>query len=276
MQTRNGLRKTAQITTSEMLRELVLRKNDSSYALFGVVKPHVMNADSQFTALTWDLSADTLDIFYWSQLPKCIRTTSFVVPTGGIVEYGNELFARNTADLDSSAIVLLQFRDASSHVLLYEASINMADYQGDTALYVLDRHDLTAHAGSSVYMCLDVQDTASADSWEVQVITSIDTMQQQKRSAAGHVVPSTVHLHQNVPNPFNPSTTITYELAEDLPVRLQVFDQFGRCVATLDEGSKSAGMHTVTFNARNLPSGVYYCRLRAGDQVRSRKMLFVK
>jgi hypothetical protein len=83
-------------------------------------------------------------------------------------------------------------------------------------------------------------------------------------------------LHQNSPNPFNPSTEIRYELGQDSWVELSVFDLAGRRVLSLYEGFQAAGERTVPCDARTLGSGTYVYRLRVGDQVLSRKMVVLK
>ncbi|MCZ7556773.1 MAG: T9SS type A sorting domain-containing protein [Bacteroidia bacterium] len=274
--TTTGLRKSTSILVSDPLRELVVRKNDSSYAMFGIVKPHVIAAGENYTEIEWDLEGDSLDLRWWSDIGRCMRTAPFTVPTGGAVEYGNELYAEYPADLDSSMVVLVRFRDASSHQVLLENSIDMYGYQGDTALYVLDRHDLSNIGGSTVYMCIELADTTSADGWEVQVITSLDTLQQQKAMAHDAPRPTGLTLEQNAPNPFNPTTSISYGIESDAHVELLVHDHLGRKVATLVQQHTAAGRHRVTFDARNLPSGVYYYRLSALGQSLTRKMTLLR
>src|SRR5690625_4411415 len=89
-------------------------------------------------------------------------------------------------------------------------------------------------------------------------------------------LPTQTSLEQNYPNPFNPSTIIRYNLAAESDVQLDVFDTLGRRVATLVEGTKSAGAHTVNFDASGLNSGIYFYRLRAQNQVFSKQMILVK
>ena len=94
----------------------------------------------------------------------------------------------------------------------------------------------------------------------------------------------TFSLSQNFPNPFNPVTTIEYELAEAAEVRLVIFNILGQEVARLLDETKRAGVHTITFDASDLSSGIYFYRLkasptsvwRAGDFVRTRKMVLLK
>lgn len=93
---------------------------------------------------------------------------------------------------------------------------------------------------------------------------------------AGTHGPVTFSLGQNFPNPFNPSTIITYQLAKNEYVVLRVFDMLGRKVATLVDGRQAAGDHSVTFNAGNLPSDVYLYRLVAGAFHATGKLLLLR
>jgi len=89
-------------------------------------------------------------------------------------------------------------------------------------------------------------------------------------------LPNSVELRQNFPNPFNPSTTIRYELPLENRVKLEVFDILGRKVKTLVDGRIQAGYHTVQFDARDLASGVYIYRLVTDNAVRVQKMTLIK
>lgn len=89
-------------------------------------------------------------------------------------------------------------------------------------------------------------------------------------------IPTAFVLQQNYPNPFNPETTIRYQMAEAGPVRLDVVDLLGRTVAVLVDDVRGVGTHAVTFEARDLPGGLYLYRLQAGDAVRVRKMILAK
>ncbi len=84
-------------------------------------------------------------------------------------------------------------------------------------------------------------------------------------------------LGQNYPNPFNPSTQIDYSLPKQSFVNLKVYNTLGEEVATLVHNNlQPAGVYTQVFNASNLPSGVYYYRISAGDYTDVRKMILVK
>ena len=83
-------------------------------------------------------------------------------------------------------------------------------------------------------------------------------------------------LSQNYPNPFNPKTAISFQLSANSSVALRVFDVLGREVAVLVNGEKPAGVYRVTWDAKNLPSGVYLYRLQAGAFVETRKTLLLR
>lgn len=89
-------------------------------------------------------------------------------------------------------------------------------------------------------------------------------------------LPTDVVLAENYPNPFNPETTIPYRLPEASEVEIVVFNTLGREVATLARGFKSAGRHEAVFRADGLPSGVYLYRMRAGNVVRTGRMVLQK
>jgi len=92
----------------------------------------------------------------------------------------------------------------------------------------------------------------------------------------GSVYPKAFQLLQNYPNPFNPSTQITYTLAKSTNVSLRIYDILGREIATLVNGKNQPGEHTITWNASNVPSGVYFYRIVAGDFVQTKKMVLTK
>jgi hypothetical protein len=90
-------------------------------------------------------------------------------------------------------------------------------------------------------------------------------------------IPDEIVLLKNYPNPFNPSTTIAYELSNASQVSLIVFDVLGRKVATLvNNQAQMSGRHSQRFDASRLASGVYIYQLRAGETVKTGKMMLIK
>jgi len=95
------------------------------------------------------------------------------------------------------------------------------------------------------------------------------------------IPPSNFTLDQNYPNPFNPSTVIGYQLPVSSDVTLKVYDLLGREITTLVDEYKPAGNYEVILdshsgNVRNLPSGVYFYQLKAGNFIQTKKMLLLK
>ena len=80
-------------------------------------------------------------------------------------------------------------------------------------------------------------------------------------------------LYQNYPNPFNPSTSIRYAIRTNQFVLVKVYDMLGNEVATLVNEEKPAGNYEVRFNTTQLPGGVYFYKLQAGNFSETRKMI---
>jgi serine protease AprX len=90
------------------------------------------------------------------------------------------------------------------------------------------------------------------------------------------VVASGFSLSQNYPNPFNPSTKINYQLPISGFVNIKVFDITGKEIATIINQQQNSGYHTVSFNAGNLSSGIYFYKIQSGNFIATRKMTLIK
>jgi hypothetical protein len=88
--------------------------------------------------------------------------------------------------------------------------------------------------------------------------------------------PATFALDQNFPNPFNPSTSISFSLPERTVVSLKIRTMLGQDVATLASGELPAGNHVRRWEAAGFPSGLYFCTLQAGALTKTRAMLLVR
>jgi len=95
-------------------------------------------------------------------------------------------------------------------------------------------------------------------------------------SVAGEPVLEQFALQQNYPNPFNPVTTIAYEIPQRTVVTVRVFNMLGEEVATLVNGEREAGIHSVRWDASGISSGVYFYRLIAGNLAQTRKLCLMK
>lgn len=145
-------------------------------------------------------------------------------------------------------------------------------------IYVLDKDEFTplsTHNGSFIVQTWE----AHSSRWLKILIGT--TSFAEAHSGGIPLVPLAYALEQNFPNPFNPSTTIRYQLSKKSNVRLEVFNLLGQLVKTLVRGEQVTGTYSVRWNGDNtngLPvaSGMYIYRLRAGDYAASRKMMLAR
>lgn len=109
---------------------------------------------------------------------------------------------------------------------------------------------------------------------------TIKYSQNSDRTAQGNftqdALRSSPHILTNSPNPFNPSTTIRFELRAASCISLKVHDTAGRLVATLVNGWRDAGVHEVTFDGSGLPSGIYLARITTNVGSQTQKLVLMK
>jgi trimeric autotransporter adhesin len=89
-------------------------------------------------------------------------------------------------------------------------------------------------------------------------------------------IPQRYTLEQNFPNPFNPSTTIRYEIPRDVKVTIEVYNILGQKIRTLVDEEHSAGVYQIVFTGEMLASGVYFYRLQAGNYTEIKKMVLLR
>ena len=89
-------------------------------------------------------------------------------------------------------------------------------------------------------------------------------------------IPNSFDLEQNYPNPFNPSATIRYSIPNPSTVIIKVYDLLGKEIETLVNEEKLTGTYELSWDASNLPSGVYFYRLLAGSFIETKKMILLK
>lgn len=121
-------------------------------------------------------------------------------------------------------------------------------------------------SGSSVQM--------NAGLWPAVIMSEQEAT--PRPDAPSDELPDAFRLKAAYPNPFNPSTRISYALPEASDVRLTVYNAVGQRVRTLVDRRQTAGHHEIVFQAVGLPSGIYYYRLRAGAYAEVRAVSLVK
>ena len=102
------------------------------------------------------------------------------------------------------------------------------------------------------------------------VMSTVDTDEEEPP------VPNSFALHPNYPNPFNPSTTITYDVPRAADVRIAIYDALGRRVEVLGRWHRAPGTYTANWNADRFPSGIYFCRLETAGFAQVKKMILLR
>ncbi len=129
--------------------------------------------------------------------------------------------------------------------------------------------------GKSYFWRVRAFNESGASAWMEKYLFSVSipsSIEEDDHSA----IPPEYILDFNYPNPFNPDTTIRYALTERSFVDLRVYDLVGREISVLVDDELPAGYHTVTFNGKNLSSGIYVYRLIAKPSVESEKEIFIQ
>ncbi|MBA7652072.1 hypothetical protein ES703_59901 [subsurface metagenome] len=197
-------------------------------------------------------------------------------------QFGIKLWTRITDDNNENASVRMVLlpppppeQDGSSFIVL-----PMTDPDGD-GRYVVTLYDL---AGPGIYNTfIYATDDSRHTTFPVRrqfFLTEADFLAVGSESISDPL-PEAFNLHQNFPNPFNPYTTILYDLPEPTLVKLTLYDILGREIIRLQDGNMEAGYYQVIWhcknrNGHNLASGVYIARLVTPKYFKSIKMLLLK
>ncbi|HID39459.1 MAG TPA: T9SS type A sorting domain-containing protein, partial [Calditrichaeota bacterium] len=107
----------------------------------------------------------------------------------------------------------------------------------------------------------------------------IDNLEVQPLGTGIHdreTVPVSFNLYQNFPNPFNPSTTIKFDVPRTTDISITIFDALGRKVATINKKQVTPGSHKIVWNASHLASGVYFYHFKAGKYSQTKKLILMK
>lgn len=135
-------------------------------------------------------------------------------------------------------------------------------------------------AGTTSYLQMGVANTShQAGAFDVDYFSyteGIHVPQVVGIETNGGEFPQDYALYNNYPNPFNPTTDITFAMKQIDKVNISVYNALGQLIETLFDGEKPAGMHTVTFNAVRHSSGVFFYRMAVGDKIFTKKMILMK
>ena len=165
--------------------------------------------------------------------------------------------------------------NASGNNLTYSTYLGQAMGQG----IVVDSSDNIYVTGDARSADFPVTSNAYdvTYSWSSVFVTKISCPDSGFVSVDENVkLPRSFSLSQNTPNPFNPTTTIDFNITSDSRVVLKIYNLAGQEVATLKDEIMSAGKHSVVWNAKDMASGIYLCTVKAGAAMETRKMTLLK
>ncbi|MGA9293630.1 MAG: T9SS type A sorting domain-containing protein, partial [Ignavibacteriaceae bacterium] len=127
------------------------------------------------------------------------------------------------------------------------------------------------------YTCLDQKDESSdVIYYRVKQVDKDGSIVYSSQVKVGQGLFEPFIVEQNYPNPFNPKTSIVVELMEDTEVKIIIYNLEGKEIERLYDGSLSKGVHKFTFDATDLPSGVYLYKIETPEYSQTKKMVLTK
>lgn len=275
-------------SSNDPFYQFALQDNNDRIAFYDI---------EQVTYLVADGLSRSIVRFQWDSLlayrisfdsPMEIAISGSYQPESRQVDLAISVIAIDTAD----------YSDLWLHLVVTESGIywpapNGLLYHNQTMRDMAPSQDgepLSISRGDTVYLNRQVtlSDTLNPDSCQFVVFVQansdslriLQTAMLELREILGiselPLMPDIAELKMPFPNPFNSTAVIEYFLAQDGIITLEIFDIQGRRVATLANGRRSLGAHYVTWNAAGLSSGIYICRLRAGEFDASRRLALIK
>jgi len=224
------------------------------------------NTDSSKPA---SAAIDTNGITYWSTTTKDASWLRVdfgqALPVGRVVVRWQDTFYAKTYEIQVS-------NDGSNWTTVHSALAGASGAQDFTFPQVATRY---------VRISLMTANKSFYQIQEFEIYTGATTSiakrgEETAEAAATNVVPQEYVLEQNYPNPFNPNTQIRFGLPKDSHVTIKLFSITGAEVRTLVDADYSAGTHTISFHARNLPSGTYFYVMQAGAVRQVRRLTLLK
>ena len=244
--------------------------------------------DRNRSTIGWNFQGGSILIPHYQRL-AWIRGTfpAFATQSFERIETGNDLvYGILRKYQNENAISLCNFDAVSSVVSLTltatgTPNVLLSDPKDGKTFYVNDVYNDTTYqivfTGGTTNFSMNLPAYGSA----VLIVSdsikkiSMPPITSVKTNTAGSL-PTAFKLHQNFPNPFNPTTVIRFQVPVTCKVNLNIYDMLGRKIAKLVGETKQAGTYSIEWNASNFPSGVYFYRLQVGNFSDTKKLILVK
>ena len=219
---------------------------------------------------TWQNAATLPGNLYGISFP--VATTGFVCGTGGKI-YRTTNSGQNWNLLSSGTannLVDIHFSSDLNGLCVGESGTRLITSNGGNT-WVLQQEPLNVNI-NTCYMPTTINGYAAGSIGYISNFGGIVTGLNQTTNE----IPENFRLHQNFPNPFNPTTQIVFEIPVSTNVNLKVYDVSGRVVSVLVNETLASGKFNIPYDASELSSGIYFCVLQAGDFYRTNKMVLIK
>jgi hypothetical protein len=278
---------TTDTTTYALYEAYFLQDEDNPWAGMAVSWIDDQLTQGQKVRITGTITeADPDWLYKWGGLTKIINVDTVIVTGAGTrtpLEVNTGDLAQDAPEVESYESVLVTVHDVQvSSLNEFDWTIN--DGSGacliDDDACALDSFFAEITPGSTFERVTGFF-TYSFGTYKIELRDSSDFEGFVGVRGDSPVGPYEFSLGPNYPNPFNASTRIAYTLPKTLPVKLVIYDLNGRLVRELVNGTQIAGEHTAIWNGRDnfghsAASGIYFYRIKAGDMLRSQKMVLLK
>jgi hypothetical protein len=158
------------------------------------------------------------------------------------------------------------------------SSFTMIDYfkvNGPVGSWHKKSYDLSQYAGKSIYLAVNYYIKDAGAFGRNSDVVWIDHFTLTGKGF-GSVEPATYSLYQNFPNPFNPTTDISFSIAADSRVTINIYNTVGQLVRQIANADYKKGTYTISFDGSDLASGVYFYKINAGEFTDEKKMVLIK
>ena len=220
----------------------------------------------------------------WVKLPdiptRINSTQEFVMPDASLGDNSGSVTIRISWSEKFSSDEIRQYVPAADKPIINTWQIDSHDVTAENAAAkawsgFVDADPLVLMKGESVEFAFDVNELRSPDMTRDYIIRATGKYEPDY-AVYSNLVPNRFQLLDNYPNPFNPTTQISFTLPKAAQVKLTVYNVLGQVVQTPVNEHMEAGYHSITWDGHNVATGIYLYRLEAGEFQATKKMMLLK
>jgi len=248
-------------------------------------------AVSGWTTIDNDGDGSTWEIYYESPPPDTVAHTGvrgigvsynssgnddwLITPQLILTEGATVTFSFWAHSHSSSFLEDFNVKLSTNSTDIADFTVTLEEVRGVPYEWTQYAYDLSAYAGQSIYLAVQC---VSVDKYVLWADDFSVTASGGEIAIDGEEspLPEQFSLHQNYPNPFNPTTTIVFDIPQAAKTNITIYDITGRLIDNLVSEYKQPGRYSFVWNASNVPSGMYFVRMTAGNFNSVKKMILLK